>query len=123
MKMADRLTHNADCFAILGEEFDHVNGWLDACAAKYPPPLFLEYHRKFRHHDRGVKEVRQKWGIKAEEAAKIHIIRDVEIYVNRQGKPFLEYLTYDKLDKIYKQALKYCHDWQGPLDERWLKAP
>jgi hypothetical protein len=106
---------------ILGEEFEEVHRWLDEFAKKYPPPLFSEYHRKFRHNDAGVKEINETFGAKAADAAKIHLIRDVEIYVNREGKPFFEYCKYEKLDKIYEQALKYCHDWIGPVNERYLK--
>lgn len=111
-------THNEDCFRILGQEFDEVNRWMDAWAAKYPPPLFLEFHRKFRHNDWGVKQVKMKWGLPAETAAKIHIIRDVEIYILQDA--FYEAVNYENVDELYKRALKYCIDWQGPLDERWL---
>lgn len=117
--MASRKTHNEDCFRILGQEFDHVNAWLDAKAAQYPPPLFLEYHRRFRHNKYGVKMIRKKWGLIAEQAAKLHIIRDVEIYLLKEE--FHKVVTYENIDVLFEYALKFCNDWQGPLDEKWLK--
>jgi hypothetical protein len=117
--VASRKTHCEDCFRILGQEFDHVHKWLDAKASKYPPPLFLEYHRRFRHNKQGVKIVRKKWGLMAEAAAKIHIIRDVEIYILKEE--FYKAVNYENYNKLFETALKYCIDWQGPLDERWLK--
>lgn len=116
--MAYIETHKDDCFQILGKEFEEVHKFLDKYAQKYPPSLFLEYHRKFRHNDRGVKLVKKKWGLLASEAAKIHIIRDLELYVLKDE--FHKVVTYEKIDKIYEQALKYCHDWQGPSNKRWL---
>jgi hypothetical protein len=116
--MAGRKTHMEDCRRLLGSGFEHVHAYLDKYAFKWPPPLFLEYHRKFRHHAGGVKAVKELWGDAAEDAAKIHLIRDVEIYVLKDV--FWKAVTYNHLDAIYEQALKYCHDWQGPLDERWL---
>jgi hypothetical protein len=117
--MAHIKTHCEDCFRILGQEFENVHRWLDAKAQKYPPPLFLEYHRKFRHNDKGVKIVKKKWGLLAADAAKIHIIRDLELYVLKEE--FHKAVNYDNIETLYQIALKYCHDWQGPLDERWLK--
>ncbi len=116
--MAYRQTHNEDCFRILNQEWDEVNGYLDAFAAKYPPPLFLEFHRKFRHNDWGVKQCKKKWGLVAGTAAKIHIIRDVELYV--LTAEFHKAVHYENIDELYERALVYCVDWQGPLDERWL---
>ncbi len=116
--MARIQTHNEDCFRILGQEFDEVNHFIDAYAQKYPPPLFLEFHRKFRHNEYGVKKVKEKWGILAEMAAKIHIIRDVELYILKEE--FHKAVHYENIDELFELALHYCLDWQGPLDERWL---
>ena len=116
--MASRKTHNEDCFRILGQEFDEVNKFIDAYAAKYPPPLFLEFHRKFRHNAWGVEQARKKWGALAAMAAKIHIIRDVELYILKEE--FHKAVQYENIDDLFERALNYCIDWQGPLDERWL---
>ena len=116
--MAMRETHCEDCRIILGDDFDHVHAFMDKYAYKYPPPIFLEYHRKFLHHAGGVRKVKEKWGDAAEDAAKIHLIRDVEIYVLRDA--FHNVVKYNNIDALYEQALKYCHDWQEPLDRRWM---
>lgn len=116
--MAKRETHNEDCLRLLGKKYDEVNAFLDSYAAKYPPPLFLEYHRKFLHNAKGVQYCKEKFGFYGEIAAKIHLIRDLEIYVLK--KPF-DFVEIEEIDELYEQALKYCHDWQGPLDDRWLK--
>ena len=107
--MAKRKTHNEDCFRILGQEFDHVNAWLDAYTEKYPVWRYLEYHRRFRHNKNGVKIIKKKWGLLAAEAAKIHIIRDVELYV--LTAEFNKAVQYENIDKLYQKALKYV--WSG----------
>ena len=55
----------------LGEPFTHVHEWLDGLQAEYGP-----HHRPFRHHDEGVRTVEAMWGVRAGEAARIHIRRD-----------------------------------------------
>ena len=104
--MANRETHIEDCMRLLGAPFDKVHAWLDQWAAKYPPSTHLEYHRKFLHHKNGVEKCKELFGDLGEKAAKIHIIRDVELYVLR--KPFREVMG-DEIDELYEKALKYCH--------------
>lgn len=58
----------------LGEPFEVVHRWLDEFAKSYWPSKF---HRAHRHHMDGVEEVRKKWGDKAAESAKLHIIDDM----------------------------------------------
>ena len=104
--MARIETHEDDCMRLIGAPFSEVHKWLDEYAKQFRPHVHLEYHRKFRHHDRGVKEVELRWGPLYALAAKIHIIRDVELYV--LNKPFREVMG-DEIEDLYIKALKYCH--------------
>lgn len=99
-------THNEDCIRVLGEPFEYVHKWLDEFAKKFNPYTHLEYHRKFRHHDQGVKEVKEKWGFYAEKAAKLHIIRDNDLYLTL---PVMEIMREDQIDDLYEEALRFCH--------------
>lgn len=111
--MAKRKTHNEDCERLLGKPFEHVHAWLDEYVKKYPIRIHLEYHRKFRHHAEGVKHIKKEWGFYAETAAKIHIVRDNELYV--LFKPFYE-VEIEEIDDLYKKALQYCHKAVEPIN-------
>lgn len=63
--------HCADCERVLGNAFDDVHLWLDEFAATHG-----ENHRQFRHHKKGVEQVRELWGDVAAAAAEIHIKKD-----------------------------------------------
>ena len=104
--MATRETHIEDCMRLLGAPFNDVHRFLDQYAAKWNPHIHLEYHRKFLHHKNGVEKCKELFGPLGERAAKIHIIRDVEIYVIH--KPFREVMG-DEIDELYEKALNYCH--------------
>ena len=105
--MAKIKTHNRDCLSVLGETFEHVHKWLDEYAKKYNPMLYLERHRQYRHHAKGVEEVKKMWGHYAEQAAKLHIIRDNDQFVAYVDVPTIRE---DQIDKLYKKALQFCHD-------------
>lgn len=104
--MATIETHCQDCIEVFGEDFKYVHKWLDEYAKKYNQFTYLEYHRKFRHHNKGVEEVIEKWGYYAGQAAKLHIIRDYEVYLLT---PLMDVIREDQIDKLYKQILPYCH--------------
>ena len=106
--MASIKTHIEDCENILGEGFEHVHRYLDEFAKRWNPMIYLEYHRQFRHHAKGVEEVKKKWGEYAEKAAKVHIIRDNEMYL--PGPWTMNILREDMIEDLYQQALRYCHD-------------
>ncbi len=74
--MAKIETHEKDCIDRLGEPFTEVHLWLDAFAEKYPPKIFDDQHRKYRHNKKGVEEIRDMWGDRAAEAAVLHLCRD-----------------------------------------------
>lgn len=113
--MSSRETHIDDCMRLIGAPFNDVHAYLDQYAAKFPPPIYLEYHRKFLHHKNGVAKCKELFGVLGEKAAKIHIIRDVEIYVLK--KPFREVMG-DEIDELYEKALKYCHPPIKVKDEK-----
>ena len=71
MKFQD---HCGECVRVLGEPFEQVNSWLDEYAAT---PLGAR-HRRRRHHLAGIEEVRQRWGDRAAEAARLHVISDLK---------------------------------------------
>jgi hypothetical protein len=104
--MATIDTHIEDCMRLIGAPFEKVHRWLDQYAKKFNPHTHLEYHRKFLHHKNGVKRCGELFGPLGERAAKIHIIRDVELYV--LSKQFRDVMG-DEIDELYEKALKYCH--------------
>ena len=71
MRFAD---HCAESVRLLGEGFEQVHEWLDEYAAT---PLGAR-HRRRRHHLAGIEEVRRRWGDQAAEAARQHVISDLQ---------------------------------------------
>ena len=63
--------HCSDCVRDLGEPFEEVHKWLDELFAYCGAD-----HRDIRHNVKGVEKVREMWGDRAAEAARIHIIAD-----------------------------------------------
>jgi len=98
-------THIKDCIQVFGKGYDEVHMWLDYFAKEWNPCIYLEYHRQFRHHAKGIEEVKKKWGYYAEQAAKLHIIRDQDMYVFFN----IETLREDMIEDLYQKALKFCH--------------
>lgn len=111
--MAKISTHIEDCEQVLGKGYKEVHEWLDHFAKKWNPHFYLEYHRQFRHHAEGVKEVGKRWGYYAEIAAKLHIIRDQHMYVYFD----INTLREDMIEDLYQKALKFCHSI--PQNEDW----
>jgi len=107
--MSSRETHVDDCMRLLGAPFDKVHAYLDQYAAKWKPHIHFEYHRKFLHHKNGVEKCREKFGPLGEKAAKIHIIRDVEIYVLHGTRKRFKDIMGDDIDELYERSLQYCH--------------
>ncbi len=67
------------------ERFEEVHTWLDAFAGT--PGVGMR-HRKFRHHKKGIEQVRVMYGDKAALAAKLHIISDLMEEGWKNGDPF-----------------------------------
>lgn len=104
--MAHLTTHEKDCMRLYGKPFTYVHQWLDWYVQQYPPPIYLEYHRKFRHTQEALEEQFENWGYYEQQAAKVHIIRDVEQYV--LTKPFNQ-VEPEEIDALFERALEYCH--------------
>jgi len=77
--------HCKECECVLGESFEQVHVWLDEFAGK--PPYGMK-HRRVRHHEAGIQLVRQLWGEKAAEAARLHIVADLKMEGWRDTDPF-----------------------------------
>src|SRR5690242_14820614 len=67
--------HCSETTSALGKPFEEIHRWLDEFAGK--PPYGMR-HRRLRHHEAGVEEVRKRWGHEAAEAARLHIIADLK---------------------------------------------
>ncbi len=87
--------------SLLGREFRKVHEWLDRDVAEYPPELYFEKHQIKTHCIEAIRGLAT-----AEErlAAKIHIVRDVELYV--LTKPFYK-VSLDEIDGLFINALNY----------------
>ena len=67
--------HCDECEKKLGKGWEVVHRWLDYYA-NHNGAAFNPHHRIFRHHRKGVEEVRKMWGDQAAKAAELHIIAD-----------------------------------------------
>ena len=77
--------HCAESVRLFGQPFEQVHRWLDEFAGR--PPHGMR-HRKFRHHQAGIGEVRRRWGEKAAAAARAYIVADLQMDVWRESMPF-----------------------------------
>ena len=104
--MAKIKTHIEDTIALLKHHdgWQDVHIWLDAYVTKYPIAKFQDFHRKFRHNAVGVEYIRKTMGYDASLAAKIHLIRDVEMFVLL--KPMRQ-VKINELHKLTVMAYKY----------------
>lgn len=102
--MAKIKTHMEDCIRLIGDGHRNVHEHLDAFTKQYPIHTHLEYHRKFRHTEKYVNE--SNWGFYRKLAAKIHIIRDYELYVLR--KPF-SMVEIEEIDGLWEKVKGYLH--------------
>ena len=68
--------HCDECLQKLGNPWAIIHIWLDEFAGLSGIGM---KHRKFRHHQAGIDEVRNRWGYEAAEAAKLHIIADLSM--------------------------------------------
>lgn len=103
--MAKIKTHCEDCERLLGKPYMEVHEWLDMYAKKYNPFKYNEYHRQFLHNLPALEEKFQEWGHYRQMAAKIHVIRDFELYVCLE-KPFDMYEIED-IDKLFDLLKNY----------------
>jgi hypothetical protein len=77
--------HCIECITKLGEPFPEVHQWLDQFCHD---PKYQTRHRRVRHHTAGIEEIRAKWGDRAAEAAKLHILADLRLDGWTEADPF-----------------------------------
>jgi hypothetical protein len=77
--------HCAESITLCGQPYGEVHRWLDEFAGK--PPYGMK-HRKKRHHQTGIEEVRRLWGDEAAAAARQHIISDLKMEGWTEEQPF-----------------------------------
>jgi hypothetical protein len=68
-----------------GDPFEEVHRWLDEFQGT---PQYRMRHRRVRHHEAGIREVRALFGEQAAEAARQHIISDFKEEGWTEGDPF-----------------------------------
>lgn len=67
--------HMRECLEKLGKSHREVHLWLDEF---FHDPRYGTKHRRKRHHEEGIRIVKEKWGDEASEAARLHIISDLK---------------------------------------------
>lgn len=66
--------HCKECEEKIGKPWEVVHRWLDEMAFK--SGSLNPFHRMYRHHRKGIEEVRKMWGDEAAKAAELHIMSD-----------------------------------------------
>lgn len=105
--MAQISTHTEDCLRIIQKPFKEVHQWLDYYARIFTIRPYLGYHRFFRHNKRGLIYIKNKWGVLAEDAGKIHLIRDYEDMILTTA---MSNIKYYQINKLCDKALIICND-------------
>ncbi len=77
--------HCRQSIETFGRHYAEVHQWLDAFAGS---KSYGMKHRKKRHHQKGIEEVRELWGDEAAEAARQHIIADLKEEGWKEGDHF-----------------------------------
>ncbi len=77
--------HCQECTLKLGKPFGEVHRWLDAYAGTRQYGM---RHRRKRHHQAGLREVRHLFGEAAVEAARLHILSDLKEEGWKEDDPF-----------------------------------
>ena len=67
--------HCIESVKLFGRAYENVHKWLDEFAGS---PEFGMKHRKIRHHQAGINQIENLYGIEAAKAAKQHIISDLK---------------------------------------------
>lgn len=95
--------HCEDCKVLLGNAWLDVHLWLDRKARDYPPAIYGEYHRTFRHNTWGLTVLELKLGEEAKKAGYIHLLRD---YLEGQ-------IVHKGLDTVIRHAKKIMPWWDN----------
>ena len=67
--------HCKESTALFGKPYEQVHKWLDEY--QKAPGVGMK-HRRFRHHEAGIQEIVNLFGIEAGEVARRHIISDLK---------------------------------------------
>ena len=89
--------HCKECKEKLGNDWAVVHRWLDEFAPQYFPSMS---HRAIRHHKEGIEIVRKMWGDRAAEAARLHIIADMDKVLS-EDEVNLKY-GFSPIDRSYR---------------------
>ena len=68
--------HCEDSEKLFGQPYKEVHRWLDEFAGS---DRYGMRHRKLRHHEAGIAEVRKRFGEEASKAARQHIVSDLRM--------------------------------------------
>ncbi len=98
--MSSRKEHCQDCIDKLGKPFEEVHKWLDEKSC-YNGKLNIN-HRRYRHHNEGVEQIRNMYGDDAAKAAELHIILDFGYIPTKEE---IEDFYPDELDLISFNSL------------------
>jgi hypothetical protein len=98
--MARIEEHMKDCKRMLGKPYKRVHEFLDQYAEMFPVRIFTEYHRSFLHNKYGLEIIKGWWGLEAEKAGQIHIIRDYSELPVKDWKA---------IDRYLNRSLLYFH--------------
>jgi hypothetical protein len=85
--------HCEESIALFENSFVAVHHWLDEFAGK--PGIGMK-HRRFRHHEAGIKQVEEMWGKQAALAARRHILSDLQ----QEGWKTSDHLPQDEADYV-----------------------
>ena len=66
--------HCRECVRVFGKPYEEVHKWLDEFCGS---TRYGMKHRKVRHHEAGIRQVRELFGDQAAQAARQHIIMDI----------------------------------------------
>lgn len=103
--MAYIQEHEEDCVYFLGKPYSEVHLFLDQYAKKYIPFFFQDYHRTFLHNTYGLVIIRAMYGVTAQTAGKIHIVRD---YL---GFPKITQFTLETILVKFKKIIINCDNF------------
>jgi hypothetical protein len=67
--------HCAESLLLFGKPYEELHRWLDEFAGT---PEYGFRHRRKRHHEAGIQEVMNLFGMEAREVARQHIISDLK---------------------------------------------
>lgn len=108
--MASFDEHCQDCERLLGNRHEDVNRWIDSEFARFGP-----LHRFMNHHNGGIEEAFQRFGIDGANAAMIHILKDCGWIPTKQA------WMNQTVDSLGMQPDKFSGYWDPDEFDRTVK--